>query len=208
MIFTPDNEPYLGRESVYQFDKMILSAMEVNQSAASASSLGELSRLQRAACQLIPQGFSIALSIRELVRQGYLLSAEILLRPLVERTSTISYLAENEDQIVLWEAGWPHKRRPPLEKRLVSMSNSATADRAENECRVKAVLDYFNSMVHGDPISADRNLGRTSRGEIGYLSSKSLYDGEKCDSVCFFSASMLIVLAARGAEIFEIGAKN
>ena len=28
-VYTPDNEPYLGRESVYHFDQVILSCMEV-----------------------------------------------------------------------------------------------------------------------------------------------------------------------------------
>lgn len=50
----------------------------------------ELSRLQRAASQLVPGACSIALSIRELVRQAYLYSAMILLRPLVGRVGALT----------------------------------------------------------------------------------------------------------------------
>ena len=93
-IFTPDNEPYLGRESVFQFDNMILVAMEQNQRIAPWTQGRDLTPLQWAETELIPHGFSIALSIRELVRQGYLISAEILLRPLIERAAVISYLSD------------------------------------------------------------------------------------------------------------------
>ena len=76
-IFTPDNEPYLGRESVYHFDQVIISCLETNQKVAQFTRASELSDLQKAASQIIPQSIHIALSIRELVRQGYLLSASI-----------------------------------------------------------------------------------------------------------------------------------
>jgi hypothetical protein len=83
-----------------------------------------ISPLQMAATELIPHGFSIALSIRELVRQAYLISAEILLRPLIERAAVISYLCETPSALPLWEAGWPHKSRPPLYKMLAAMSGA------------------------------------------------------------------------------------
>ena len=68
-VFTPDNEPYLGRESVYHFDQVILSCMEANSEIAAFTHSHNLSRLQKAACQIIPQGINLALSVRELVRQ-------------------------------------------------------------------------------------------------------------------------------------------
>ena len=108
-IFTPDNEPYLGRESVFQFDQMIQAAMEKNAKIGPWTHGRNLTPLQSAATELLPHGFSIALSIRELVRQGYLISAEILLRPLIERAAVISYLCEAPSALPLWEAGWPHK---------------------------------------------------------------------------------------------------
>jgi len=34
IVFTPENEPYLGRESVYHFDQVIISCLELNQEIA------------------------------------------------------------------------------------------------------------------------------------------------------------------------------
>jgi len=104
-IFTPENEPYLGRESVFHFDQMVQAAMEQNDNIGPWTHGRNLNPLQKAASELLPHGFSIALSIRELVRQGHLISAEILLRPLIERAAVISYLCETPSALDLWEAG-------------------------------------------------------------------------------------------------------
>jgi hypothetical protein len=100
---------------------MIKAAMEKNAKIGPWTHGRNLTPLQSAATELLPHGFSIALSIRELVRQGYLISAEILLRPLIERAAVISYLCETPSALPLWEAGWPHKSRPPLYKMLAAM---------------------------------------------------------------------------------------
>lgn len=202
VIFTPDNEPYLGRELLYHFDQVIISAMEVNRHAASRST-GTLSRLQRAACQVIPQGFSIALSIRELIRQGYLLSAEILLRPFVERVATISYLCDNPKSVSLWEEGWPHRKRPPLAEMLAAMRGAKSSSPEETEVIARTLVDRFNSMVHGDPLSALENTRTSSAGTLEYLSSKNTANPEKCDSICTFATMFLIVLMARATQVFS-----
>ena len=76
-VFTPDNEPYLGLQSVLWFDRIIMWTLESNHRVAAYSHAhtDQMSPLQKAACQMIPQGINIALSIRELVRQGYLFPA-------------------------------------------------------------------------------------------------------------------------------------
>src|SRR4030042_2763287 len=93
-VFTPDNEPYLGLKSVLWFDRIIIWALAGNKLIAEYTHKHSkrLSPLQRAACQIIPQGINIALAIRELIRQGYLFPAVFLMRPLIERAAVISYL--------------------------------------------------------------------------------------------------------------------
>lgn len=86
-VFTPGNEPYLGRQSVYQLDKMLPIFIKQQHRIAAWTHGATLSPLQRAASELVPSACSIALSIRELVRQAYLLSALILTRPLMERVA-------------------------------------------------------------------------------------------------------------------------
>lgn len=200
-IFTPDNEPYLGRESVFQFDNMILVAMEQNQRIAPWTHGRDLTPLQWAGTELIPHGFSIALSIRELVRQGYLISTEILLRPLIERAAVISYLSETPSALPLWENGWPHESRPSLRKMLtVMLGNKRTVK--ENEDLARQVTQHFNSLVHADPQGARYQSIRTADGLRGYSASKSLADTERCDEICFQAAMYLIVLTLRAVAIF------
>ena len=92
VVFTPDNEPYLGRNLLFHFDQIVGSLMEQNASTAPTSHSRVLSDHQRMACQVIPQAISLTLSIRELIRQGYLFGAHVLVRPLVERAAILLYL--------------------------------------------------------------------------------------------------------------------
>lgn len=199
-IFTLENEPYLGRESVFHFDEMIQDSMQKNALIAPWTHGPTLTPLQRAATEIVPHGFSIALGIRELIRQGYLLSAEILLRPLLERAAVVSYLCETPDAIPLWEAGWPHKSRPPLYKMLAVMKGSG--NELDNEITAREITHHFNAVVHADPIGARRQAVKLENGRIGYTASMSLRDVEKCDDICFQSAMYLIILTARAMQVF------
>ena len=93
-VFTPENEPYLGRGALLTFDQEIPFSLWVSShiAAYTRTHRNELTDLQRAACQIVPQGINLALSIRELIRQGYLFAALVLIRPLIERAAIISYI--------------------------------------------------------------------------------------------------------------------
>ncbi len=116
IVFTPDNEPYLGRNLLFHFDQLICSAMEQNAATAPRSHAGPLTDHQRMACQVIAQALSIALSIRELIRQGYLFGAHVLLRALVERAAMLLYLHLYPQEIARWNRGWEHQDAPSLAK--------------------------------------------------------------------------------------------
>jgi hypothetical protein len=199
--FSIDNEPYRGRLSVFQFDQMILVAMEQNAKIAPWTHGKTLSGLQRAATELIPHGFSIALSIRELVRQGYLVSAEILLRPLIERAAVLSYLCEHPEKLTLWEAGWPHKSRPNLATMLRTMKRDGPAS-AGNPDPISQLVKHFNALVHADPAGARHMAAKLADRVIGYSASMSLADPEKCDEICFQAQMYLIVLFCRAIQVF------
>jgi hypothetical protein len=197
-VFLPENEPYLGRESVYHFDQIIISCLDVNRGVAAFTQTHResLSNLQRAACQIIPQGINLALSIRELVRQGYLFGAVVLMRPLIERAAIISYLCEKPEAIALWESGWEYRKRPKLATMLEAMSGKADIETA------KTICDEFNHIVHGDPLGSSFNLVALGDGGKGHAVSKILDHPGLCDFVCYQSYCYLIVLMGRMAEIF------
>jgi hypothetical protein len=129
-----------------------------------------------------------------------LISAEILLRPLIERTAVISYLCETQSALPLWEAGWPHKSRPPLYKMLAAMRGKGSMQ--ENEDMARQLTQHFNAIVHADPLGAQRQVTKLGDGRGGYTASKSLLDTERCDDICFQAAMYLAILTTRAVQIF------
>jgi hypothetical protein len=197
-VFTPNNEPYLGLEPLLWFDRIICWSMESNTKVAAwtREKASFLTPLQRAACQIIPQGISIALSIRELVRQGYLFSALILMRPLIERSATVSYLDTHPEAVSLWEKGWPYHKRPKLAAMMANMAGGVPDNEAQN------IINAHNSMVHGDPLSCYHNLVVLPDGDVGYTSGKILNNPDLCSAIAMQCYCYLIVITARMSKIF------
>lgn len=199
MVFTPLNEPYLGLKSLLWFDRIIIWALSANEMAATytQNNRSNLTSLQKAACQIIPQGISIALSIRELLRQGYLFPAMVLIRPLIERAAIISYLDLNPNDVALWEAGWKHGRRPSLKTMLEAMAGTKV-----NIGATQDVCDAHNHIVHGDPIASYYNLVHLSDGRLGYACGKIIDQSETCDNIAMETQCYLIILGSRIGTIF------
>lgn len=105
VVFTPGDEPYLGRAGLFHFDRLISSVLEQNAVLAPTSHGRQLSDAQQMACQVVPQTLSIMLSIRELIRQGYLFGAHVLVRALVERAAILLYIHLHPEEIVRWNQG-------------------------------------------------------------------------------------------------------
>jgi len=199
VVFTPDNEPYLGRESLFRFDQIIVWCMENNGRIAEYTRVHahELNATQRAACQLIPQGINLTLTIRELVRQGYLFGAAVLLRPLIERAAIISYIDETPGAVDVWEDGWKYKERP---RQLATMLKVMRG--SEDDDDAQAICDTLNHLTHGDPMSADFNLVELGEDGMGYSVGKVLNNPKLCDYICFQTYCYLIVLVCRAVGIF------
>lgn len=195
-VYLPSNEPYLGRESVFHFDQVIISCLEANTNIAAYTHQVELSDLQKAACQIIPQGINLALSIRELVRQGYLFGALVLMRPLIERAAIISYLHAHPNEVDVWKKGWEFRERPSLAKMLETMSANADIIVAKQLC------ETFGHIVHGDPVGSQWNLVHLSNSGLGYAVGKVVNDPDLCDFICFQTYCFLIVLMGMMAACF------
>jgi hypothetical protein len=63
VVFTPDNEPYLGRNLLYHFDSDHIVSHGAKRQDSTSRTVGHLSDHQRMACQVIAQSLSITLSI-------------------------------------------------------------------------------------------------------------------------------------------------
>jgi len=197
-VFTPDNEPYLGREPLLMFERQIPFSLWVSAhiAAYTRENRKNLSDLQVAACQIVPQGINLALAIRELLRQGYLFAALVLMRPLVERAAIVAYLLDHSEAIEEWKGGWRFRNRPPLATMLHSMGIGEAYEEAKEIC------EYYNHITHGDPISADSNAVPLGDGSLGYSVDKVLGDPLLCDALATQGRSYLGILVAGAIRCF------
>jgi hypothetical protein len=161
----------LGRELVFHFDNAIVACLEQSGKIAPKTRRLDKTDLQEAACQLIPQSISIALSIRELIRQGYLFGAWALVRPLAERAAILLYLNENPTEIKKWNRGWRHDEAPSLAKMVESLASSTGYPATLKGNHATATL---NSVLHGKPDSAVWRLTPLNDGTYGHAPSKQL----------------------------------
>lgn len=191
-IFTPDNEPYLGRELLFHLDQIISAALE--QSVAKTSVIGsELTEHQHMASQVIAQSLSIALSIRELIRQGYLFGGHVLLRSLVERQTILLYLHIYPAEIQRWNRGWHSGDAPGLSKMLDEIQKKSDGDLT---VRGKDLTKAMNSLLHAKPESAWWSLIQLDTNAMGHTASKTLNRPELCDALCADVIPVLFIVQA------------
>jgi hypothetical protein len=198
VIFTPDNEPYLGQALLFHFDQLISSAMEQNAITAPTSHGRVLTDHQNMACQVIAQALSITLSIRELIRQGYLFGAHVLLRALVERAAILLYLNLYPDDIERWKRGW-HQDAPVLAK----MFDKIQAKQQRNPTVAgRDLTATMNSLLHSKPDSAPWNMVPLEETGLGHAVSKILNRPDLCDDLCANAIPWLAVVQGMMAVYF------
>lgn len=181
LVYTPDDEPYLGRELLFHFDQMISCCMELSSKIAPLTHNMSLSKNQEMACQVIPQSLSIALSIRELIRQGYLFGAHVLKRSFIERVMILMYLHCFPEKIQVWCNGWKYREAPSLAKMFESVNEHLNLGHNVKGFGLTASL---NSLVHGKPDSAPWNLTLVEDNKYGYAPSKIIDNPKLCDELC------------------------
>jgi len=181
IVYTPDNEPYLGRELLFHFDQIIISTLEHNSKVAPLTHDSELSDLQNMACQTIAQSLSIALSMRELIRQGFLFGAHVLERSLAERVTIMHYLYLHPEEIEKWNNGWAFRDAPGLAKMLEEIQIKLERDEF---VKGHIITEKWNSIVHGKPDSAIWNFIFTEKGQLAHASSKIIDRPDLCDDLC------------------------
>jgi len=182
VIFTPENEPYLGRELLLQFDLLISSCLEQNAMIAPKTHQMNLSDAQKMACVVIPQSISIALSIRELIRQRYLFGAKVMIRSLAERAMILLYLKECPEDIEKWKRGWQLDDGAPTLAKMFNVIQDKM--KKSNPIRGSEFTKEMNSMVHGKPDSAFANLVSLDTNRAGFAVSKIFNRPDLCDDIC------------------------
>ncbi len=191
-------EPYLGLPTLKSFDDMIVVLMDQNDRIAQWVRANSVSDLQYAAVQLIPQTSSLILGTRELIRQGYLVGAAVMLRPILERVSTLAWLVKHPDDVLLWAEGWRHGTRPNLFKRMKSM----TGREDYPEERIRDVLSHWNGVVHGDPASAAYSIVEQHGNQIGFSPASDHSSPERAAGLASDAAMYTVALVGHAAACF------
>jgi hypothetical protein len=200
VVFTPDNEPYLGQNLLFHFDQLISSIMKQNAVTAPTTHGRALSDHQRMACQVVPQAISITLSIRELIRQGYLFGAHVLARALVERAAILLYIHLYPEEIERWNRGWNMNDAPSLAKMLDAIQVKQQHNPAVPGREITATM---NSLLHGKPDSAPWNLISIGEKGVGHAVSKILNRPELCDDLCAQVIPWIVIVQSMMADYFS-----
>ena len=194
VTFDPGNEPYLGRESVFVLDNLIPVVLESWARIERVLPGKTLTLLQAASVDLFPSTLSIGLSIRELVRQGSLYGAVVLIRPLMERALTHQYLVAEPTALSLWSNGWDYSKRPKMNEILAKLDRSSILN-GQNPFR------HFNEHIHADPKGSIK-LTRSSDTSVKYVVSKDLVNPQECDELCMYAAAALSMVMANSLSAF------
>lgn len=198
-VYTPFDEPYLGNEHLQSFDHAMPPAMTANLAVARRTFDLKMTPIQKAASEIIPQGISIALSIRELVRQAYLYSAGILVRPLVERTATVHWLRDNPQSLIAWHSGWSRKDQPTLEQLLAHLHPG------HNNSDLGTFRVMMHKLMHADPAGAVYNMLQRSDGQSVFPSGKIIDDPKMCSFISIMGEVYLRKLVVVAEELFSEG---
>lgn len=152
------------------------------------------------ACQVVAQAISIALSIRELIRQGYLFGAHVLLRALAERATILLYLHLHPEEIDKWNCGWHQKEgAPSLAKMFEAIQRKRQRDSLVRGGDLTATM---NSLLHAKPDSAPWNLVPLGERGVGHAVSKILNRPDLCDDLCADTIPWLVVVQGMIAAYF------
>ena len=197
-VYLPHNEPYLGRPQLLAFDKAIPPAMRLNIAVAARTFAVKMSDQQAVVSEIVPQGISVALSVRQLIRQGYLFSATILLRPLLERTALVFYLIDTPVAVDAWHKGWPRGEQPSLPKLIKHlMLRAGNAD----TLGARELAAMLHKVVHSDPMAAYWNR-TTKHGRIAYASGKTTDAPDVADFCAIFGSRCLQLLVSAADTTF------
>lgn len=136
-----------------------------------------------------------------MIREGYLVSAMILFRPLVERVATLCYLSQHEEALALWRNGWPHRTRPSLKDRMSSMMPGASQPLIDG---LASAVSSYNSLVHGDPAAAQQSLMHGAEG-IEYVVERDYMTPARANNIALETTIAVVFLLVKAREIFELG---
>ncbi len=129
----------------------------------------------------IPALPEVRLSIRELIRQGYLFGGHVLVRQLIERVAILNYLHPHPDRVDRWQCGWTHGDAPNL---ATMLDGIRTKQNLKTDVTGSDVTGPMNTLLHARPDSAAWNTISLGDARVGHAPSKILGRPDLCDELC------------------------
>jgi hypothetical protein len=128
----------------------------------------QLDHREKAILAIAANSISIIFSINLLLRNGFLVSSKVLLRPLVERIATLAAVSNKAEHLNSWYKGWGANHRPKdkegrrtLEALLAELNDFKLISgetRSIGEVLSKDFSKVMNFEVHGSYNSAELNM--------------------------------------------------
>lgn len=120
----------------------------------------------------------------------------MLLRPVVERVATISFLCDKPEDITVWKNGWKWKERPNFQE-LISNLSGKSVQIGKDE-----FINILHSLVHGGEDSVLFGALEDDLAAYGFSSGKVVNNPQKCNNSAYIATMMLIVLLVRITQVF------
>ncbi|MEM9753286.1 MAG: hypothetical protein AAF916_07855 [Planctomycetota bacterium] len=155
------NSLYIDRKSMLALDACVSVCLKASNHVALQSRTMVMLQHQSVAAVLLPQSLYIGLSIESLLKQGYLLSAAILMRPMWERIGTAFYLKKNKPKIAAWRSNWNGKRPPSLKTLLDAIDGEI------DEVRDVDGISTLHGLVHGNWEEMGCSISSQSSSQVG-----------------------------------------
>ena len=181
------------------FDKVANLASEYCVQLAKEFEAKKISELQFATQEICAPAFSEIFAIRELLKLHYLHTSELLLRPLLERISTICYLRKSDESVLRsWQSGWKDcKTRPSPDSRIAMMDELkdpftgaiAPMDQAYRDL-IRNYREGLHSLVHGDRAGSYRSRVVDGAGKTYFAAGPNPYDADSESRIALVAASL------------------
>jgi len=157
---------------------------------------GSVKEVEDACIQILIESITLTLAAGELLKIHYAFPAEILVRPIVDRLSTVQHLALNGEQGL---RDWKSNRLPSLANRI-----KALHDFSENEMRdiVRPHIKLLHKSIHGDIARSVVNMG-LEEGAVKYWLGPNPTRPEQCESVAMLLVTQLEIIDHFVNELFK-----
>ena len=185
-------DTYGTLDAVVDLDRLLANAQDRLYEGIEPVGTRPATPIQKATLELAIPTISIAAGVRELIREGCLVPALVLLRSLIERTATLNYVIHVPGALEMWESGWPHQSRPSLRLRLSSMLR-LSGDAAD---QLMEAMSAYNGMVHGDPKAAGQNRIQLPGDDMPVAITHDYGSPQRASAIALEAGVMLAYLSA------------